>query len=70
MNPDKSPYAGKGIVLLDMRGLMRKLHISRTISWQLRKEEGFPKPLKITSKRLAWLESEIDDWILAKAEQR
>lgn len=30
----------------------------------------FPKPVAISGRRIAWLESEIDDWITGRAAQR
>jgi prophage regulatory protein len=31
--------------------------------------EGFPKPVKLGPRASGWLESEINAWILARAEQ-
>jgi len=58
------------LIVLDVKSLINKLHVSRTMIWQIRKEEDFPKPIRLTARRIAWLESEIDAWILSKANER
>ena len=39
---------------------------SRSHIWRLEQEGSFPKRIKIGQNRVAWLASEIDEWIEAK----
>ena len=34
-----------------------------------RYDETFPKPIKLSSKSIGWLSTEIDAWLLARVEQ-
>lgn len=40
-------------------------HLSR-----LEKADLFPRRIQVGGQRVAWLESEIDDWIMARAHER
>ena len=46
--------------VLDRTGL------SRTSVWRLEKAGAFPKRRRIIGKTVAWVESEIVEWILAR----
>ena len=41
------------------------VHLMRLVKW-----ERFPRPLQLGPASIGWLESEIDDWILERANQR
>ena len=41
------------------------VHLMRLVKW-----ERFPRPLQLGPASIGWLESEIDDWIQKKANQR
>ena len=41
------------------------VHLMRLVKW-----ERFPRPLKLGPASIGWLESEIDDWIQERANQR
>jgi prophage regulatory protein len=40
-------------------------HLARLV-----KASKFPQPVPLSGKRIAWLDSEIDDWIAARAADR
>ena len=40
--------------------------LGRSSMYEQIKEEQFPKPIKIGQRSVAWIESEIDDWIKEK----
>ena len=40
--------------------------LGRSSMYEQIKEERFPKPIKIGQRSVAWIESEIDDWIKEK----
>ena len=44
--------------------VLRRTGLSRTSVWRLEKAGTFPKRRPITGTTVAWLESEIDGWIL------
>jgi len=41
--------------------------LSRTTRWRLEQAGSFPKRRKISTNAVAWLESEIHDWIAERA---
>ena len=41
--------------------------LSRTTRWRLEKKDLFPKRRQISENSVAWLESEIQDWVQSKA---
>ncbi len=52
--------------LLRKSDVEKKVGLKRsTISLMVARGE-FPKPMKISQRVIAWLESDIDDWIQAK----
>ena len=61
--PDSSP-----VRLLSLDELQRKLGVSRTQVWTLRRTPGFPAPILIgsVSRGKRFIESEIDAWLLAQ----
>ncbi|RWK76241.1 MAG: AlpA family phage regulatory protein [Mesorhizobium sp.] len=46
------------------------IHYSRNYIDRLIKEDRFPKPVFLSPRRRAFLESEIDAWIKARVDQR
>lgn len=57
------------ITMLRMKHLIMKLGISRSSIYEKinpkspRYDPAFPKPIKLGSSTVAWVESEIDHWI-------
>ena len=51
--------------LLSARQVERKTGLSRSTIWRERNDPNvkFPKPIQLTTRRIAWLESEIDEFI-------
>jgi len=49
--------------LLNTREVCELLSCSRTSLWKLRKERGFPAPLKVSSVGLRWKRKQLDQWI-------
>ena len=44
--------------------------LSRTTCWRLEREGLFPKRRQIAPNAVAWLESEIQDWLRERAENK
>lgn len=49
--------------LLTLEQVARKLNVSATTLWRLRKQPEFPDPVLLRGK-VQFVESEIDEWIL------
>jgi prophage regulatory protein len=53
--------------LIRFAEVKHRVGLSRSTVWRLEKANQFPKSIRISSGRRAWLESAIDDWISSKA---
>jgi prophage regulatory protein len=52
------------MVIIDYDGLReRGIRYSRAHLWRLSTKGKFPKPIKLSPSRNAWLESDVDFWI-------
>lgn len=56
---------------LRMPDVLRRTALSRSQLYELRDRDDFPRPVKTTGLRsVAWVESEINDWIAARIAER
>ena len=49
--------------LLSMAELVFSLSVSKGTIYTLIRDEGFPKPIKISKRRSVWRESEVKAWL-------
>ena len=49
--------------LIASKALSQKISLSPTTIWRLEKAGKFPKRRKISANRVAWVLSEVEDWI-------
>jgi prophage regulatory protein len=56
--------------LIRLREVMQKTGLSRSYVYDLSKKGQFPKPLKLTERSSAWIESEVQAWIDGRIKQR
>lgn len=56
--------------LISWKTVREKVPFGRTKVWELAKDGGFPKPVQISPRRVAWVEAEIDAWIAARVAER
>ncbi|OOS00406.1 hypothetical protein B0186_06065 [Canicola haemoglobinophilus] len=49
--------------LIKLNQVMLKTTLSKSTIYRLIKTADFPKPKKLSLRAVAWLESEIDEWI-------
>ena len=56
--------------LLSIKQVAGRLSIGRTALWQLAKQPDFPKLVKVTAGRKAFVKSEIDAWISKRLAER
>jgi prophage regulatory protein len=54
--------------LLNRQKVQTKTTLSRSSIYELIGRGEFPKPLKISGRRVAWLESAVDAWIQSRIE--
>ena len=62
----ESPLSNLGEVFLNAREMTRKLKISRVTLWRLKNSEAFPKARKVSSNRVVWLNSEVEQWMFTR----
>lgn len=53
--------------LLSWPDVRRRIPLSRATVWGMRRAGTFPNPVPISAGRVAWRESELTDWIDARA---
>jgi prophage regulatory protein len=55
--------------LLRLPQIMNRIGLRPTRIYELMGDGSFPKPIRLGKRAVAWLESEVDAWILAQAEK-
>jgi len=48
----------------------RGINYSKPHLWRLERDEKFPKRVKLSAGRIAWVAEEIDDWLAQKIAAR
>ena len=56
--------------LLKLKQVMSITGLSRSYVYELAKAGTFPQPLKLSERSSAWLESEVQQWINERIQQR
>lgn len=56
--------------LLSLSEVMERTGLSKTSIWRMQKEGVFPVSYSISSKRVAWKESEINQWIQERVQTK
>ncbi|OOE46286.1 MULTISPECIES: AlpA family phage regulatory protein [Salinivibrio] len=56
--------------LLKLQQVMEKTSLCSSSIYNLMKEGDFPKNISVMGKRKAWLESEVEEWMMAKIAER
>lgn len=49
--------------LIKLRQVMAKTTLSKSTIYRLIKSSDFPQPKKLSVRAVAWVESEVDEWI-------
>lgn len=55
---------------LKLKEVMQKTALSRSAIYRKMNDNNFPQSINLGDRAVAWVDSEIDDWILGKIEQR
>ncbi|KFF68465.1 transcriptional regulator [Pectobacterium brasiliense] len=58
------------ITLIRLSGVMKKTGLKKSWIYLLMKQGDFPQTVKIGARSVAWVESEVNDWIAARISQR
>ena len=56
--------------LLKLKQVMSITGLSRSYVYELAKAGTFPQPLKLSERSSAWVESEVQQWINERIQQR
>lgn len=56
--------------LISIKEVMHKTSLGRSTIYKYLDAKAFPKKVSIGANRVAWLESEIDEWMEKKLSQR
>lgn len=55
---------------ISIKEALHKTGLGKTSLYKLIGEQKFPKPINLGERRVAWIESEIDEWIRARITER
>ena len=56
--------------LMKLKDVMHTTGLARSTVYKYISDGNFPKPVSLGERNVAWLQSEIEDWIWDKVEQR
>jgi prophage regulatory protein len=57
--------------LIDLDGIRAKgIRYDRTYLWRMEREKRFPQRVKLGARAVAWVESEIDQWVAGRINAR
>ncbi|AXF86353.1 hypothetical protein DTO96_102103 [Ephemeroptericola cinctiostellae] len=56
--------------LLSLKDVLARTALSKSTIYQLIKDNAFPKPINITTRRVAWVEHEFDYWVSERINAR
>ncbi len=56
--------------IIGLRELLDRVPYGRVQIWRLERQGRFPRRIRIGPRRIGWLETEIDDWIRSRVNER
>ncbi|WP_338411025.1 MULTISPECIES: AlpA family transcriptional regulator [Pseudoalteromonas] len=56
--------------LIKLKEVIEKTSLGRSTIYEFMTKGTFPKQISLGAKSVAWLESEIDDWIMERISER
>jgi len=59
-----------GLRILRRSDVIEKTGLSRCTIENMRADKIFPQPVKLGPRSIGWIESEVDEWIRQKIEER
>jgi len=64
-----APPAQPRVELERLAEVMRRTGLSQSAVYSAVSRDEFPRPLKITAKAVAWVSTEVSDWIASRPRQ-
>lgn len=55
---------------MKIKDVVEKVSLGQSTIYKMVAAGEFPKPFQIAPRRIAWVESEIEDWLTERASQR
>lgn len=68
--PQRAPKSAALSKMLRLPGLEEYSGFSRSAIYRAMEEDGFPRPVKIGRRAVAWVTSEVEAWLDAKIAAR
>ncbi len=65
MNTPSSPKH-----IIDRKELRRRIPFSPMQLWRKEKDGTFPRRIRLGKNRVGWIESEVEDWVEARMQER
>lgn len=56
--------------LIKLKDVMSNTGLGRSTIYKYIAEGAFPKPVSLGARAVAWVDSEVEDWVMDKIEQR
>lgn len=56
--------------LIKLRDVINTTGLGRSTIYKYMSSGDFPKPVPLSAKSVAWVESEVQEWIMGKIEER
>jgi prophage regulatory protein len=60
----------EGFTVSRMPAVKERVKLCESVIWQEIKEGRFPPPIKLSARAVAWIDSEIDQYLLQKKVER
>jgi prophage regulatory protein len=60
----------RSVRILKKPEVLARCGVSDTTLWRMEQRGEFPQHLKLSPRRVGWLESEIESWIVARSKDR
>ena len=56
--------------LMKLKEVIEMTRLAKSTIYKLQSEDKFPKSVTLSARAVAWVESEVQDWIREKVEER
>lgn len=56
--------------LISIKDVTHKTSLARSTIYKYLQQDAFPRPASLGANKVAWLESEVDEWIKERLAQR
>ena len=68
--PEQEEQAQPSTIYMLWPEVMRESTLSKTVIQRLMKRGKFPLPVQLSPNRVAWIRSEMEEWVEAKKRER